>query len=73
MMYIRHRLWVAGSDGNIVFDSGAVKEIYRYSKGGPRLINAVSDHALLAGYVAGTKRIDAKCVKRAIEQLEGTR
>jgi general secretion pathway protein A len=73
MMYIRHRLWVAGSDGSIVFDSGAVKEVYRYSKGGPRLINAVSDHALLAGYVAGTRRIDSKCIKRAIEQLEGTR
>jgi general secretion pathway protein A len=71
MMYIRHRLWVAGSDGSIVFDSGAVREVYRYAKGGPRLINAVSDNALLAGYVAGTKHIDARCVKRAIAQLEG--
>lgn len=73
MMYIRHRLWVAGSDGSIVFDSAAVKEVYRYSKGGPRLINAVGDNAMLAGYVAGTKRIDARCVRKAIEQLEGSR
>lgn len=70
-MYIRHRLWVAGSDGAIVFDEGAAREVYRYSKGGPRLINAVCDHALLAGYVNRTKKIDQRCIKMAIEQLEG--
>lgn len=73
MMYIRHRLWVAGSDGSIVFDSGAVREVFKYSKGGPRLINAVSDNALLAGYVARTRHIDARCVRKAIDQLEGSR
>jgi general secretion pathway protein A len=71
MMYIRHRLWVAGSNGDLGFDAGAVREIFRYSKGGPRLINAVCDHALLAGYVARTKTIDARCAKQAIRQLEG--
>lgn len=71
MMYIHHRLWVAGSNGTLTFDAGAVREINRYTKGGPRLINAVCDHALLAGYVAQTQTIDARCVKRAIRQLEG--
>ena len=70
-MYIKHRLWVAGSDGSIVFDPSAVREVYKYAKGGPRLINAVSDNALLAGYVSRTKNIDARCVKQAIQQLEG--
>jgi general secretion pathway protein A len=73
MMYIRHRLWVAGSDGSIVFDVGAVREVYKYAKGGPRLINAVSDNALLAGYVARTRHIDSRCVRKAIDQLEGSR
>jgi general secretion pathway protein A len=73
MMYIKHRLWVAGSDGSIIFDAGAVREVYKYAKGGPRLINAVSDNALLAGYVAQTRHIDARCVRKAIEQLEGSR
>ena len=71
MLYIRHRLWVAGANGEPAFDASAVREVYRYSKGGPRLINAVCDHALLAGYVARTKQIDARCVKQAIRQLEG--
>ena len=73
VMYIRHRLWIAGSDGSIMFDTGAVREVYKYAKGSPRLINAVSDNALLAGYVARTKTIDARCVKKAIRQLEGIR
>ncbi len=71
MMYIQHRLWVAGSNGELTFDASGVREVYRYAKGGPRLINAVCDHALLAGYVAQTKTLDARCVKRAIRQLEG--
>lgn len=72
MMYIRHRLWVSGNDGSTEFDAGAVREVYRYSKGSPRLINAVSDNALLAGYVERTRTIDVRCVRKAIRQLEGT-
>ncbi|NQT92194.1 MAG: ATPase, partial [Lentisphaerae bacterium] len=72
LMYVMHRLRVAGSTGRIVFDAGSVREIYKYSKGIPRLINAVCDNALLAGYVARTTSIDARCVRRAIAQLEGT-
>lgn len=71
MLYINHRLKVAGSDGRITFDSGAVREIYRFSKGSPRLINAVCDNALLAGYVAKTRDVDARCVRNAIDQLRG--
>jgi general secretion pathway protein A len=71
MMYIRHRLRVAGNNGGVLFTPGAVRDIYRYAKGGPRLINAVCDNALLAGYVARTKTIDARSAKKAIRQLEG--
>jgi len=70
-LYIRHRLAVAGSDGSVVFEPDAVREVHRYARGTPRLINAVCDNALLAGYVDGTRTIDARCVQRAIRQLEG--
>jgi len=73
MMYIRHRLWVAGSDGRIIFDAGAIREVYKFSKGGPRLINAVCENCMLAGFVARTNVIDARCVRKAIQQLEGSR
>ena len=71
LMYIRHRLRVAGSNGQLVFKHGATREVYRYSRGSPRLINAVCDVALLAGYAARTWEIDARLMRKAIHQLEG--
>jgi general secretion pathway protein A len=69
--YVRHRLWVAGSDGSVAFSASAIRAIQRYAQGCPRLINAVCDNALLAGYVARTARINGRTVKIAIHQLEG--
>lgn len=69
--YIAHRLAMAGANKNVTFDSRAVHLAHRYSGGIPRLVNAVCDNALLAGYVAGTRCIDKGCMKRAITQLEG--
>ena len=69
--YIYHRLRVAGSDGRIQFTAAALRAVYKYSRGVPRLINAVCDNVLLAGYVMGTTCIDVRCVKKAIDQLEG--
>jgi general secretion pathway protein A len=71
--YVAHRLEMAGANGRIMFDAKSLHLAYRYSGGIPRLINAVCDNALLAGYVAGQWRIDASCMKRAIAQLEGKR
>ena len=50
--YIRHRLKIAGHNGNgLMFDNGALKQIYSYSEGIPRLINSICDRALLTGYI----------------------
>ena len=72
--YIHHRLAVAGANRSeattIHFDAGAVKEIYRYSQGTPRLINAISDKVLLAGYVYQTQCIDRRIVRRAVRELK---
>jgi len=69
--YIEHRLKTAGWTGDEVFSDEAVRRVYNYSMGIPRLINAVCDVALLAGYVAGIRRLDGECVLKAIQQLEG--
>lgn len=71
--YVDHRLKMAGADGRITFDPKAVRLAYRYSSGIPRLVNAVCDNALLAGYVSGKWNIDADCMRRAIAQLDGKR
>jgi general secretion pathway protein A len=69
--YINYRLAVAGAISEPAFDEGAVKVVYKYSGGIPRLINAVCDKALLAGFVTQTGSITKSLVDLAIEELEG--
>ena len=70
-MYIAHRLRVAGSNGRPTFTRGALRRIFRYSCGVPRLINAVCDKALLCGYVEEEDHLTSRHLKRAIRELEG--
>jgi general secretion pathway protein A len=69
--YIQHRLELAGSKGVPFFTQPAIWRVFNYSKGVPRLVNAVCDKALLAGFVAQSDRINYQMVGRAIRELEG--
>jgi general secretion pathway protein A len=69
--YIGHRLQVAGGNGRPDFTRLAMSAIHRYSGGVPRLINAVCDKALLAGFVDSTDTVSWRQVRRAIRELEG--
>lgn len=69
--YIQFRLKRAGSAKISIFDNGAVREIYRYSKGIPRLINIVCDNALISGFVLEQKRIGKDVIRDVIGNLEG--
>jgi general secretion pathway protein A len=69
--YIQHRLALAGSRGSPTFSFPAVWRVFGYSQGIPRLVNAVCDKALLAGYVERSYRINYRMVGRAIRELEG--
>lgn len=70
-MYIAHRLRVAGANSRPTFNRGALRRVFRYSGGVPRLINAVCDKALLCGYVEGEDHLTARHLKKAIRELEG--
>lgn len=69
--YVHHRLEVSGSKGSPYFTLAALWRIYRYSQGIPRLVNAVCDKCLLAGYVQQRDCIDYRMVGLAIRELEG--
>ncbi len=69
--YIGHRMRLAGANGRPVFGRWALRWIYRYSKGVPRLINAVCDKSLLCGFVDQVDELRARHVWRAIRELEG--
>jgi general secretion pathway protein A len=62
---------VAGGNGRPALTPWALRRVHRYSRGIPRLINAVCDTALLAGYVEGVERLEGRHIRRAIRELEG--
>jgi len=70
-LYVNWRMQVAGSNGRPTFTPWALRRIHRFTRGIPRLINAVCDTALLAGYVAGEDHLTVHHVRRAIRELEG--
>ncbi len=69
--YIQHRLEISGAKGVPSFTRAALWRVYKYTKGIPRLVNALCDKALLAGYVNQRKSIDYRTVGTAIRELEG--
>lgn len=69
--YIRHRLHVSGANGTPYFSMGAVWRVFKYSKGIPRLVNAVCDKCLLAGFVHQRDGINFGLAGRAVRELEG--
>lgn len=69
--YIFQRLMVAGSHGTITFSKSALHEIYKFSKGTPRLVNLLCDRALLGGFVEQTFHIDKGIIQKAKDSLLG--
>lgn len=69
--YIMFRLKVAGGREKVHFTNKAIERIYRYSSGIPRLVNIISDKALLAAYVAEARVVTPHIIDGAKEELEG--
>jgi general secretion pathway protein A len=69
--YVEHRLEVAGSKTDVIFSDGVFKEIYSYSLGNPRRINAICDRVLLIAYVEGEHTITTRMVEKAVKELRG--
>ncbi len=69
--YVRHRLQRSGANGAPRFTRPALWRVCRYSQGIPRLVNAVCDKALLAGFVHQRERIGFRLVNQAVRELEG--
>lgn len=71
--YIQHRLDVASSGNAIVaFELAAMRAIYSFAKGIPRLINVLCDRALLGAFTTGRQSpIPRKIVKQAIREVAG--
>src|SRR5262245_49527582 len=68
--YINSRLQTVGYKGKDLFDPGSIEKIALYSKGIPRLINAICDNALLIAYATSQTKISAKIVDEVARDLQ---
>ena len=66
--YIDHRLTVAGAQTSI-FSQSALRSVYRWSRGIPRLINIICERAMLGAYAARRSTINRALVCKAAREV----
>jgi len=69
--YIDHRMELAGRFRAAEFSSAALKRIYRYAGGVPRLVNLACDRSLLIGFTEEERVISGRMAAQAISELRG--
>ncbi len=70
--YIHHRLTVSGSMGRPYFTPWALRQIFRASRGIPRVINNLCDKSLLSSFIRESDEVnywDARRATRDMKQL----
>jgi general secretion pathway protein A len=67
--YIRHRIQVASQKTSPIFTRAAVRRIYKYSGGIPRLINIACDRSLLTAYGLNKDKVTGAIAAAAIAEL----
>ena len=70
--YIENRLRKAGFTGRRLFRRDALKSLYRFSGGTPRLINSLCDGAMLLGFVRQKTLIEARMIEEVAADLDLT-
>ena len=73
--YIAGRLRIAGGNVSEIFTKDAVVAVHELSTGLPRIINVLSDNALMGGFASQTQPVDARIVHEVAGDFDfnGTR
>ncbi|NJL60341.1 MAG: AAA family ATPase [Desulfobacteraceae bacterium] len=69
--YVHHRIQIASQKPGEKFTTSAIRAIYKYSSGIPRLINIASDRALLTAFGLNQSKVSGSIAKAAIRELAG--
>ena len=72
VQYIEHRLKMAGLKKQTIFRRSALRHIYRYTQGNPRMINILCDNALVTGFGHGVSRIGPGIMREVHKDMAGT-
>ncbi|MDD2899384.1 MAG: AAA family ATPase [Desulfuromonadaceae bacterium] len=67
--YINHRLRISGSRIPDIFSSAAIKRIFRFSRGTPRLINVACEQALVVAWTRETTNVTRAIAAEVIDEL----
>jgi general secretion pathway protein A len=67
--YVADRLRIAGATREPVFESDAVEALHYYSRGIPRVMNLLCEHALINSYVEGINPVPPRMVEEAAQDF----
>lgn len=67
--YVTNRLRIVGATQPI-FSPDAVQVVHQYSKGIPRIINLICEHAMISAYVEQIKPIPSRIVESVCRELD---
>jgi general secretion pathway protein A len=68
--YVQVRLAIAGASAEPIFSSDAIESIYEYSRGIPRVINLLCEHALIAGFADQLRPIPPRLLEQVAKEFE---
>jgi type II secretory pathway predicted ATPase ExeA len=67
--YVQARLDVAGASGRTIFSPDAVEAVQAYSRGIPRVMNLLCEHALINAYAANMRVVPARVVDEVAREF----
>jgi hypothetical protein len=67
--YVQARLDVAGAAGRTIFSPDAVEAVHAYSRGIPRVMNLLCEHALINAYAANMRVVPARMLDEVAREF----
>src|SRR3984957_541505 len=68
--YVAERLRIAGANGEPIFSKEAIQTVQIYSRGIPRVVNLLCEHALINAYVDGVRPIPANLIEEVAREFQ---
>jgi type II secretory pathway predicted ATPase ExeA len=68
--YIAERLRIAGANGEPIFSKEAIQTTHMYSRGIPRVVNLLCEHALINAYVDSVRPVSAQLVEEVAREFQ---
>lgn len=68
--YIAERLRIAGANGEPIFSKEAIETVHLYSRGIPRIVNLLCEHALINAYVDHLRPVPAHLVEEVAREFQ---